>query len=180
MKRYLQEFVKLNCAVDLLALKLFPNAKEITESMAAFRGVMDIIANAANLKANDPNVVLVSVGDGVTPRTAALFAFRTEWRCWSVDPLLRMEKHYEINHLYLAKDKIEDVNLDFSDRPVVIVCVHSHAKMKDILAHIHGKSRHLLTIPCCEQHTIPNKVYFGYTDDNIWSEKREVKIWMNI
>ena len=180
MKRYIQEFFKLKCAPDLLGWHLFPNAKEVTESMAAFRGVMDFIATKEDLKSNDPSVILISVGDGVTPRTVALFAFRTSWECYSVDPLLRVENNYHIDRLTLFKNKIEDLDMDFPDRPVIIVSVHGHAKMRDMLDHIHGKTRHLLTIPCCEQHTIPNKPYIGYTDSNVWSEKNEIKIWLDI
>jgi hypothetical protein len=38
---------------------------------------------------DDPSVLLVCVGDGLTPRTAGLFCFRTKWKCISVDPLMR-------------------------------------------------------------------------------------------
>ena len=38
---------------------------------------------------DDPSVLLVCVGDGLTPRTASLFCFRTKWKCISVDPLMR-------------------------------------------------------------------------------------------
>ena len=38
---------------------------------------------------DDPSVLLVCVGDGLSPRTASLFCFRTKWKCISVDPLMR-------------------------------------------------------------------------------------------
>ena len=34
------------------------------------------------------SVLLVAVGDGLTPRTAALFAFRTQWTCVAINPLM--------------------------------------------------------------------------------------------
>ena len=37
---------------------------------------------------DDAGVTLVAVGDGVTPRTAALFAFRTAWQTVAIDPLM--------------------------------------------------------------------------------------------
>src|SRR5579872_7431860 len=37
--RYLNEFTKLKCAPDLLAWGLFPNAKEITESLGAYNAI---------------------------------------------------------------------------------------------------------------------------------------------
>jgi hypothetical protein len=41
------------------------------------------------LSPSDPSVLVLAVGDGLTPRTAALFAFRTRWRAISIDPLMR-------------------------------------------------------------------------------------------
>lgn len=36
MSRYLDEFVRFSRSPELLSLKLFPNAKEITESFGAY------------------------------------------------------------------------------------------------------------------------------------------------
>lgn len=38
--RYINEFIRLRGAPDLLALGVFPNAKEITETMAAWSAVL--------------------------------------------------------------------------------------------------------------------------------------------
>ena len=178
MKRYINEFFKLKCAPDLLTYKLFPNAKEITESFAAFRGVATLIM-PGRFDFNSENVKIICVGDGHTPRTAALFAMRTKWDCYSVDPVLR-NNEYPITRLSLYNNKIEDLDLSFPDDIVVIVCVHSHAKIKDMLDYIHGKERHLLSIPCCVTHEIADKQYIGYLDTNIWSDKNLVKVWVNI
>ena len=78
-QRYLNDFIKLNkSAADMLNLGLFPNAKEITESYSAFNAVK---TKLKQYELGDPGVTVVSVGDGRTPRTAALFAFRTKWQC---------------------------------------------------------------------------------------------------
>ncbi|HUS51341.1 MAG TPA: hypothetical protein VMZ91_14325, partial [Candidatus Paceibacterota bacterium] len=37
--RYLNEFTRLKCGSDLLRSKVFPNAKEITESMGAYNAL---------------------------------------------------------------------------------------------------------------------------------------------
>jgi len=82
MKRYINEFVKLKCAPDLLAWGVFPNAKEITESMAMYHAVKNYVP----FDLHDEEINLVVVGDGKSPRTAALFAVMTKWTCYSVDP----------------------------------------------------------------------------------------------
>src|SRR6188474_1758259 len=65
--RYLDQFLALRCAPDLIASGVFPNAKEITESMAAVRALW----RNARVDRHDPRVAAICVGDGVTPRTAA-------------------------------------------------------------------------------------------------------------
>lgn len=88
-QRYIEEFIKLNkSASDLLLLNVFPNAKEITESYAAFNA----IRSKLKFDLSDPNVAAVCVGDGYSPRTAALLAFRTNFQCISVDPGLNKNK----------------------------------------------------------------------------------------
>ena len=178
MNRYVVEFFKLTCAGDLLNFKLFPNVKEVTESMAAFNGIRDYIMKDRFDYKSD-NVVVISVGDGNTPRTAAMCAMRSNWECISIDPIMKTTD-YNIKRLKIYKNKVEELDLNFPDKIVVILCVHSHAKLNDILGHIHGKERHLLTIPCCVPHEIKNVPYLGYMDSNIDSEKKHVKIWMGI
>lgn len=86
--RYFDQFLSLRCAVDLITYGLFPNAKEITESLAAVRAVF----LHSGLDRKDPRIHAVCVGDGGTPRTAAALAFRTAWKCHSVDPLLNRDR----------------------------------------------------------------------------------------
>ncbi|KUF99151.1 Histone-lysine N-methyltransferase [Phytophthora nicotianae] len=91
--RYLNEFVgKLHCAPALLQHGLFPDAKEVTESMALFNAVRRYIEpknKGESLKENGKHDGIVVVGDGNTPRTAAMFAFRMRgWKCYSVDPAM--------------------------------------------------------------------------------------------
>ena len=68
--RYINELVGCSCSPDLLALKIFPNAKELTESAAAYNAVRHRLKQY-DLK--DPTVSVVCVGDGCTPRTASMF-----------------------------------------------------------------------------------------------------------
>ena len=84
--RYVNECLRLACAPELMRLRLFPDAKELTESFAINAAVRTHLASTH--PASDERVTLVAVGDGNTPRTAALFAFLTRWHCVAIDPIL--------------------------------------------------------------------------------------------
>ena len=93
--KYLDDFIKLACAPKLLKLRMFPDCKEIAESMAVWYAVVrtEVLNEQREpVRAGEAPDTVVVVGDGVTPRTAALFAFRApQWRCVSVDPMLRFD-----------------------------------------------------------------------------------------
>eukprot|EP00966_Prymnesium_polylepis_P001815 41589-Prymnesium_polylepis.1 len=80
------DFLRWEAGQALLAMGLFPNAKEISESMACMQAIVEHIDAAA---VRDPSVLALVLGDGRTPRTGALLARRTRWRCISIDPALR-------------------------------------------------------------------------------------------
>jgi hypothetical protein len=185
--RYLNEFIQqYKIAADLLALGIYPDAKEITESFAAFSAVRKYLKQ---YDPQDPNVTLVSVGDGKQPRTAALFAFKTKWRCVSIDPSLDLTKigmwENKIQRLTCVPHKVEDINMGtypMSFKKVVIVAVHSHASMARTLDRIEGTElRSLISVPCCIEwgkgFPKPSKEYL---DSGIWSPRNRVKIWKSI
>lgn len=175
-ERYIDEFIKNDkSARDMLGLYIFPNAKEITESYAAFNAAR---TRLKFLLLGDENVNLVAVGDGKTPRTAALFAFRTKWNCISIDPELDHDKirfwESQVQRLTCIPKRVEEVDLYFDK--CLIVAVHSHAKISAILDHIKAKKRSLIAIPCCisyEHDVRPRE----YRDAGIWSPKNLVKVW---
>lgn len=171
-----------------MAFKVFPQrtaAKEITESMAAFDAVRRIVMPNTGIRYNDENVFVFAVGDGHRPRTGALFAMRTKWNVVSIDPemnILGIDKN--IKRLTEYKAKIEDLKL-IQESPcfskAIIVLVHSHATIPACLKSITGfDERHVVSIPCCVPQDIPRKVFYGYTDKGIWSEKNQVKVWLNV
>ena len=89
--RYVTELLKLACGPELVRLRLFPDAKELTESFAANNAARSFLwsknaAGRARVDPADAAVTCVAIGDGNTPRTAALFAFLTRWQCVAVDP----------------------------------------------------------------------------------------------
>lgn len=178
--RYLNDFIKLNkSGSDMLHLGLFPDAKEITESYGALNAVR---TKLKQYDLDDPTVTLVSVGDGITPRTAALFAFRTKWQCISIDPLLKVDKmlYWEenIQRLRCFPGKVE--NVDINEDKVVIVAVHSHANLQSILQHVRGKVRSLVAIPCCVPYIHESIRPMEYSDSGVWSPKNIVKVWRTI
>jgi len=175
--RYINEFFKLRCSGDLVGF--FPNAKEVTESMAAFNAVRSYVIGDGGLRFDDPGVNLICVGDGTKPRTAALFALRTKWDCYSIDPALARSSANGIERLHIRPYPVETMRLDFTN-PTVIVAVHSHAHLSLVLGTIRGNPRHLVVIPCCIPQEIPGKPYIGYQDTNIWSPKNTVKVWTKI
>jgi hypothetical protein len=186
-QRYLDEFVRLSCAPDLLHTYLFPNAKEITESFACYDAVREHIWGKVSPR--DDKVIFFAVGDGHEPRTAATFAMRSRWTCISIDPDLSMgdkghlTPHNKINRLYMIRDFVENIPDDIvpnlRDRVVVIGLVHSHAKINDAFNKLHGRETYVVSIPCCVSHAELNgkKPDIEYNDDGIWSPKNTVKIW---
>ena len=178
--KHIEEFFKLKCAGDMLNLGLFPNAKEVTESMGAYHAVRWLLAPKLGLRFDDPAIAMVCVGDGHTPRTAAMFAFRSAWMCYSVDPLLRKEL-WDVCRLQCYARKIEDSIMHFPlyDR-VIIVCVHSHASLGSCLKHIIAPKRSVVAMECCIPLDIPGAPYVGFTDQDVWSPKNTIKIWERV
>jgi hypothetical protein len=177
-RRYMDEFVKLKCAPDMLSLDLFPNSKEVTESLAVYSAIRKHFRHIFDL--SDPNVTVISVGDGATPRTGATFAYRSAWQCISVDPLLKNKKgrFNAIQRLTMYENKIEELHFVFDK--VIILHVHSHATIADSLAHIKGNERHLISMPCCVPQVHDRKPDIEYHDWGCWSPKNKIKIWRDI
>jgi hypothetical protein len=117
---YLDRVFGMRCFEDLVRLRVFPDAKDISESygviQAAIRQGMLLSppgTAAATTGGGEPQppptlgkkatarrardaerqrgVLCISIGDGSTPRTACLAAYLTAWQCVSVDPALREE-----------------------------------------------------------------------------------------
>ena len=177
--RYLNEFLNLKCAPDLLLMKLFPNVKEITESFATYRAFLYHFDRSLPL--HDKDTILISVGDGRTPRTAATFAYRSRFECHSVDPLLKdIPKWKSIDRLHFHPIRIEEFNLDLKGKKVVLVAVHSHANLNfawNTIVSNGGDIKAVIALPCCVPQDLDMTPKFVYSDWGIWSPEREFKIW---
>ncbi len=94
--KYLNRYIRLKASADMQALELFPNLKEIQESFSIFNVIESyILKRDTNIDRNKENHVLCFVvGDGTTPRTAAVINFMTKWDTISCDPIMRNPAKY--------------------------------------------------------------------------------------
>lgn len=217
--RYIDEFLLMRSSSDMLLAGLFPNGKELAESMSAFTAVREFLLvrrdvaservrrmcqDTGVLRVTDPSVTVVVVGDGVTPRTAGLFAFRTSWRCVSVDPALRTGKNRPwagLERLDERPQRVQDVTVNIvgADR-VVVIAWHAHVSNRDSLACLafdgvrwdvtdQEQSRRLrkrvalVTCACCQwgprQTTMPDgsPPDAEYEDAHVPGGMRTLRVW---
>lgn len=128
---------------------------------------------------NAPDVAVACVGDGKTPRTAAMFAFRSRWRAHSIDPELEPKPH-DIERLEQHRARVSEVSIQH-DGPVVIIAGHSHAPLEEALASIHGSPRAVIAMPCCLPQEIPgHEPDLVFEDPYVWSPKNEVRVWRSV
>lgn len=170
--RYLNEFFAMKAARDMMALKLFPNLKEVTESFGAYAAVRDL----RGFPLGDPSVTVVVVGDGTTPRTAATFAFRSAWTCYGIDPRMSWVSVPSMERCYAVRSRIEDWHLT-CEGPAIIVAVHSHADLPASVAAVEAPLKVVVAIPCCVDLSLDREPDIEFEDKGIWSPKNVVKIW---
>jgi hypothetical protein len=174
--KYMGELCATSCFPDLLTLKVFPNAKEFTESCAAY----NVFRQKLKLfDLSDKDVTIIAVADGNTPRTATMFAFRSAWQCISIDPRLENVSSWElkVQRLKCISKKIEDVEPMHFPK-LAIVAVHSHAPLEVASQKFTASKRVIVSLPCCVKQEIgrpPDKEYIDY---GIWSPQNKVKIWI--
>lgn len=180
--RYLDEFLRLKCVRDLMLPGLWPDAKEVTESMCAYSAVRSRLGKHLG----DPQVAAVVVGDGCSPRTAALFAYRSRWTVYSVDPRMRDKwvARPPGDRVDPREQTIEAFALFGPVMPqrVVIVGVHAHVALSDALHGqlVDGRHATVVWLPCCVEAGEPPEGFSlvrRYTDWGCWSPEREVSIY---
>lgn len=167
--RYMDEFVRLKCAPDLLSHDLFPNAKEVTESMGMFSFVRKHLWTM--LRPDDSNVKVIVVGDGHRARTGAMFAMRTRWQVVSIDPALTPV--YGIKRLSCVSAKVETLDPVDLGPFSLLVTVHSHAPLDKMLATIN--TAYWVDMPCCQD---TMRGWSVCTEDlSIWSPKNKIYLY---
>lgn len=213
--RYVDEFLRCVSAPDMLRAKLFPDGKELAESMSAYNAVRDYLLlrqetsfdqfrpeRPGTLRVDDRSVTAVVVGDGSTPRTAGLFAFRTQWTCVSIDPELKTAASRPwagIERLEERRQRVQDATVDISG-DVVLVLWHAHVSVADacaclvfdgerwdvedeVLSRRNRKRVAIVSCACCnwepEQRVMPggSKPDAEYEDVDVPGGKRTLRIW---
>ena len=181
LNNYIDRFMGMKLAPDMLLNKLFPDSKEITESFGMLEAVK-MVCRIKDIKLSDPSVTCLVVGDGHNPRTGALVSFSSLWQVESIDPQMRVRSlrttdGTPFQRLKLTKERIADIEREFSH--VFILHPHSHAKLTDSLISIRGRRRHLISMPCC----VPDNIEepdFTYQDKYVHSPKNTINVWMDI
>lgn len=187
--RYVNRFIALNSLEEFGRYGLFPNVKEVTESFGMYYAVTHkIMPNEPDIEQGKRNVRIYVVGDGVTPRTAAVFAFMTKWECISIDPQMRDRDYSGIRRLKVYRKKIEDYipytplqeihNLWPDDKYHIIIMPHSHADIQPTWDILQNDRTWLITMPCCVHHKL-DLPCIEYRDKFVGSPKNHIKIYCN-
>eukprot|EP01083_Nonionella_stella_P217096 779604_1 len=202
--RYIDEFLSLKCATDLMGHNIYPNCKEITESFSVLHALRKYLnASSKNVEKHkkyhfeNSDVTAIVVGDGTTPRIASLLCYITKWdNVYSVDPQLRIKKNKSwkhIQHLTCLQSKIEDITIKINDNHnVIVVFMHSHVLLEESLSSICFSNRNnkgnemcVVTVPCC-QFMQKHKTLYGQQPDHTFedismaSSKNTFYIWKDL
>ena len=178
---YLNHFVKNSVSHIALKHRLFPNTKEITETVACFFAVTQNIMRERNaLARRDCHIIIV--GDGGTPRTAAWFALNSAWNCHSVDPEMS-NKNWEssFERLKCYRDKVENVKINCMGEDAILIHPHSHARLSNSVASLENyKNLSVVAMPCCVPQNLAAIADIIYEDAGCLSPHRKIKIWNNV
>lgn len=185
---YLEKFVRLKCAPDLLQWGLYPNCKEITEAMA----MHSALSHLEGFDLNHAETTAICVGDGVSPRCGAMIAVRSKWRVISIDPNMhdRWVGLTPIVRLTCLNQRIEDEKVrDYllprmQHRTVILAC-HAHVTWDQIMkplrrSLVRPEQVSLITMPCCVALNPPVEPDYKYRDYRCWSPHNLISIWHNL
>lgn len=180
-RNYADYAVRHKIFSQLILAKMFPNLKEVTESIGALRALQDL-----KLSFNDGSINCYVLGDGSSPRTGSMLALSSSWNIFSIDPKLRKRKYMYVNKLQKIEIprltcyqiKAEDfTDIQYTNSLSIIVCVHSHANFEDFYNRI-PSPKIAIAIPCCVKHELTNRdPDISYIDNNITSPKNTIMIW---
>jgi hypothetical protein len=171
--------IELSSGPELLEKKLWPDAKELSESFACLEAFTRLIKPILPHPVSDKvgSCAIVAVGDGSTPRTAALFSYvlgREGWWSYAVDPQMgekpcvgsqRDSTHpqtpggdsvhslgagyADIQNLFVHRGPIEECVVTADT--VVLVLMHAHVSLATAVACVNesAKNVYIITCPCC-------------------------------
>ena len=197
---YVDKLFSLNCFPDIVSLKVFTSAKDVSESMAAIQAAVKYGLQSNNggdkKKKKQMRVKCLCIGDGSTPRTAVLACYLKKWDCVSIDPALQNEWHgiqpKGVRGLIGFKGTLEKFMETESQGEemydhLFLLCVHSHArlnndaKVEKIMERYNNIATTLISLPCCptfrSQKDVGKAPDHVYEDDCVFSLCRKVEIW---
>lgn len=177
-KSYLDPIFHKRIYCSLIEKRLFPNAKEFTESMAMLNACLDL-AEKKGYKRGENKLTVVIVGDGKRPRTGALIARDTNWNVISIDPNFHTDSNFDIPRLKVYKSKIENIDELKFDGPLILCFPHSHANLCQALLKLKSEERHVISMPCCFKDDLGNPD-LSYIDEDVLSEKNQINFYYNI
>ena len=181
MNKYIERFISTRSCEDVVGLFSCCNntKKEITESWAMLEAAKKYTEDLSKM------FVLV-IGDGVLPRTGALFAYYTKATVLSIDPIMNIRKfmawknakNLEPKNLFVKDAKVEDTPVALNGSDVLVIWPHSHAPMGKERISNHGR-RIDIAMPCCVN--IPSgfmrREHLVYEDVHVLSPKNKVHVW---
>lgn len=198
--KYLEQFWKLNCVPLIHDLKLFPKIKEITETMAVFRSLLQW----KYVSPKDESVICICPGDGFVPRTAAFLSIVTRWRVVSIDPFMAKNRERvddivnRLDRLAVIEKRVQDIfegeirekvqNLSErsvdEESKVILISVHSHAPLKKscdlVMKDLNGKLDYVVSMPCCFEDDLGVFPFKSYFDGGVMSPQSQINLYRDL
>lgn len=154
---------------------LFPNAKEITESV----GILECLYHKIKVDRSSISTVCYVLGDGTTPKTGAIVAISSKFQVHSIDPKIKVKQSVYIPRLFISKCKSQNFKaIDQTATLSIILAVHSHANLNDFWQRI-PLSKIAIAIPCCVNQCTDIDPVESYNDNKIFSEKNQIIYWIS-
>ena len=194
--KYLDQFWSwLHCGrLPSSIMDLYPNMKEISESMAACFKMKPYL---------DKISTLLVVGDGIKPRTGALFALlHPHLTVHSIDPAMIDINTYTntCNNLHVYAYTIENFIIKYRHmltsitQGMGVVCVHCHADFDNYMPELfsflpNNIFKAIYALKCCRIYqSFTSKQLQDYKlqlieedlDFNVYSPDRKYTIWQSI
>ena len=185
--RYLDWFWTRKVVPLMHQLGVFPDCKEISESVAAYFAA----SRTLRMKVTDEKVMAICVGDGAMPRTSVLLALTTKWQVIAIDPDMEKAKDKikcilsQVGRLRVLPHRIEEVPLapeDFDGiERLLLIHVHSHASLSASLQSFRkaGWLGEILvvSIPCCVPDDLNADLHKSFQDAGILSPQNLVNLY---
>lgn len=201
---YLNQFLQLKCSSELIEMGLFPNVKEISESFSMWTALRKYIFSQLSISNEKNENAIIVVGDGMTPRTAALCSYLSSgsWKCYSIDPLIQYDTYLDmtfinkqsnttiehcllwkrIKGLRIIRDRIERVSIECEK--AIVILMHAHVHLDQTIQSINASKGIIgvITCPCCQfihfqQTFFQEKPHHQYHDLRLLSLQNQINVW---